>query len=113
VFRVEPGTTLWWATRPVWFLTLGMVTLALVALFARFEWRISDAPAPAAAWVVFGVLLVSGASAVTALVGIATPDGGLDWRRWTIPVAAVVGAALLGALPVFRKARPEAGPPTR
>jgi hypothetical protein len=105
-FRVEPGATLWWATRPVWFLALGLVTLALVAGFARFEWRISDAPPPASAWVVLaGVLLVVGVSASTALVGMASRDGRLDWWRAAIPVAAVAGAVLLGALPTRKKAK--------
>jgi peptidoglycan/LPS O-acetylase OafA/YrhL len=111
VFRVEPGTTLWWATRPLWFLTLGLLTLSLVAVFARFEWVVSNASPPAGLWVILvGVLLVVGSSAATALIGITTPEGRLDWRRWSIPVAAIVGAALLGALPARKKPRPESDP---
>ena len=106
VFRVEPGTTLWWATRPLWFLTLGLLTLALAAIFARFEWAVSEARPPASPWVVLvGLLLVVGASAATALVGITTPGGGLDWRRWGIPLAALAGAVLLRALPARRRPR--------
>ncbi len=106
VFRVEPGTWLWWATRPLWFLVLGLLTLALAAVFARFEWATSESRPPASLGVVLaGVLLVVGASAATALVGIASPDGALDWWRWVIPAGALAGAALLGAWPTRRRPR--------
>ena len=112
VFKVEPGTWWWWGSRLPWFLVLGLLTLALVAVFARFEWAISEARLSRPWWVVLpGVLLLVGASAATALVGIAAKDGGLDWWRWTIPAAAFAGAGLLGALPARRKARAAADPP--
>jgi peptidoglycan/LPS O-acetylase OafA/YrhL len=111
VFRVEPGAWQWWATRPLWFLALGLLTLALVAVFARFEWAISEAAPPGRLWaVIAGVLLLVGASAATALVGITTPDGALDWRRWGIPVAALAGAVLLRALPSRRRPRRRPAP---
>ena len=114
VFKVEPGTWWWWGSRLPWFLVLALLTAVLVALFARFEWAISRAKPPAAWGVALvGVLLLVGASAVTALVGIAAEDGGLDWWRWTIPAAAFAGAALLGAWPARQKSRPESGPPAR
>ena len=107
VFKVEPGTWWWWGSRLPWFLVLGLLTAALVAVFARFEWAISKAKPPAAWWMVLlGVLLLVGASAATALVGIAAKDGGLDWWRWGIPLAALVGAALLRAFPARRPPAP-------
>ncbi|MFH1329334.1 MAG: hypothetical protein ABIJ48_01550 [Actinomycetota bacterium] len=110
VFKVEPGTWWWWGSRLPWFLVLGLLTVALVAVFARFEWAISDAKLPTTWWVaLIGVVLLVGASAATALVGIASRDGGLDWPRWSIPAAALVGAALLRALPARR--RPRSDPP--
>lgn len=102
-FRIEPGTTVWWATRPVWVAILLMVTVLLVITFARFEWRISDAPMPRHRRVVIaGVLLAAGSAGAVALWGIASPNGAINW---SIPVSAVVGAALLGALPQRRKNR--------
>jgi len=96
-FRVEPGTTAWWLTRPLWLAVLLAVTLGLVAVFARFEWRISDAPAPRTRRVVtVGMLLVAGSAAAVAGIGITTPDAVV---HWIIPAAAIAGAAMLGALP--------------
>ena len=96
-FRIEPGTASWWFTRPLWIGTLLIVTALLVAMFARFEWRISAAPTPRRRRIVtIGVLLTSGSTAAVALWGIATPDAVINWG---IPVAAIVGAAMLGALP--------------
>jgi hypothetical protein len=110
VFKVEPGTWWWWGSRLPWFLVLGLLTLALVALFARFEWAINEARALRPWWVVApGVLLLVSASAATALIGIAAKDGGLDWWRWCIPAAAFAGAALIGAWPAFTRRRAAAG----
>ncbi len=104
LFRIEPGTTSWWLTRPVWLALLVMVTLALVAIFARFEWRISRRPAPERVRVVtMGVLLTAGSAAAVAGIGIATEDAVV---QWSIPAAAIAGAALLGALPQRRKPNP-------
>ncbi|MDJ0924150.1 MAG: acyltransferase [Acidimicrobiia bacterium] len=97
LFRIEPGTATWWLTRPLWLAMLLVVTLLLVAVFARFEWRISRRPAPARVPVVLvGVLLTAGSAAAVAAMGIATKDAVV---QWSIPVAAIAGAAMLGALP--------------
>ena len=99
VFRVEPGTTAWWLTRPLWLAVLLAMTLVLVAVFARFEWRISDAPTPRSRRaVIIGMLLIAGSAAAVASVGISTPDAVVNW---IIPAAAVAGAAMLGALPTW------------
>ena len=45
-FKIEPGTLAWFLTRPIWVAVLLAVTGVLVAIFARFEWRISDKPSP-------------------------------------------------------------------
>ena len=101
IFRIEPGTTAWWLTRPVWLVLLLAVAAVLVSIFARFEWRISDAPAPRRRRIVTaGVLLTTGSTAAVVLWGIVTPDAVINW---SIPAAAIVGAAMLGALPTRRK----------
>jgi len=101
LFAIEPGTTVWWVTRPLWLALLVTVALALVMVFARFEWRISDAPAPRSRRVVtVGILLIAGSAAAVAGVGITSPDAVVNW---SIPGAAIAGAAMLGALPARRK----------
>jgi fucose 4-O-acetylase-like acetyltransferase len=100
-FTIEPGTWAWWLTRPVWITVLSVVTLGLVAIFARFEWRISDKPAPEhRRWVTLGVLLTAGSAAAVSYFGLATEDAAINW---IIPAAAIGGAALIGALPRLGK----------
>lgn len=100
-FKIEPGTTVWWLTRPLWVAVLVAVTLALVAVFARFEWRVSKAPPPRRRRAVMaGVLLTAGSAGAVANFGITTPDAVINW---SIPIAAVLGAALLGALPPIKR----------
>jgi hypothetical protein len=100
-FRIEPGTSTWWATRPVWIAILLLVTALLVAVFAPFEWRISDAATPRKRRIVtIGVLLTAGSAAAVAVWGIATPDAVINWG---IPASAIAGAAMVGALPSLWK----------
>lgn len=101
LFSVEPGTGLWWATRPLWLAGLTVVTFGLVAAFSGFEWRISKAPFPRHVSVVTaGVLLLAGSAAAIAQIGIATPEAVI---RWIIPAAAIAGALLVGAVPPGRR----------
>jgi hypothetical protein len=96
-FQIEPGTTAWWLTRPVWVGVLATVTLILVAVFAPFEWNINPDPPPARRRVVAaGVLLTAGSAAAVAYFGLADQDAAINW---IIPAAAIAGAALMGAYP--------------
>lgn len=109
LFRIEPASPLWWMTRPVWVGLLSIVTVALTVVFARFEWRISRRPGPRSALTVAAGLLLAGiATAQVALNGVATREAAVEW---SIPILAVAGAALLGALP--RRAGNEATAPAR
>jgi fucose 4-O-acetylase-like acetyltransferase len=111
VFRIEPGTTAWWLSRPVWIMMLVLVTLALVAVFARFEWRVKTTPAPSnTRYVIAGVLLVAGASAAVAYFGLAAADATVNW---IIPIAAFAGAAIMGAYPSRRRDRSASKPDSR
>jgi len=102
-FRIEPGTTKWWLTRPIWILTLATVTTVLVAVFAPFEWRVRQTPPPAnVRYVAVGVLLVAGAAAAVSYFGLATADATVNW---IIPIAAFAGAAIMGAYPARRRRR--------
>jgi surface polysaccharide O-acyltransferase-like enzyme len=100
LFQVEPGTTLWWLTRPVWLAVLATVTMGLAVVFARFEWRISRKPAPRTVRAVtIGLLLMAGSTAAVALNGIATREATV---QWAIPLTALIGAITLGAVPSVR-----------
>lgn len=100
-FKIEPGTMWWWVTRPVWILILASATIGLLSIFARYEWRISRAPTPESRRVVaIGLLMIAGSAAAVATVGITTRDAVV---QWTVPAAAIAGAAMLGALPTRKK----------
>ncbi|MCP3997761.1 MAG: acyltransferase [bacterium] len=97
VFQVEPGSGLWWVTRPLWLAVLSAATLGLAFVFARFEWRISRSPAPRTVLVVIaGLMLTAGSATMVAVDGLTTADGRV---QWLIPATALLGAAALGALP--------------
>ncbi len=88
----------------MWVLVLLVALAPLVVLFARYEWRISDAPPPRRRrWVTVGVVLTAGSAGAVAGIGITSPDAVI---HWSIPIAAVVGAAILGALPRRRRKTP-------
>ena len=96
-FRIEPGTTAWWLTRPVWVGVLSAFTLVLVYVFAPFEWRINQKPAPEhVRWVVAGVLLTAGSAAAVSYYGLISADASINWM---IPAAAIGGAIMVGAIP--------------
>lgn len=102
-FKIEPGTTAWWLTRPIWLFALISVTLILVAIFAPFEWRVRQTPPPDhVRYVVVGVLLIAGAAAAVSYFGLATTDATVNW---IIPIAAVGGAVIMGAYPSRRRAK--------
>jgi len=107
-FELEPGTTAWWLTRPLWIAALLIVLAGLVAVFARFEWRVSDVPLPRTRrMVTAGVVLVAGSAGAVAMYGLTGTDGVI---HWIIPGAALLGAFILGALP-GRRRTPETPPP--
>ncbi len=102
-FTVEPLTALWWATRPLWFVVIGVVLLPLVAFFGRFEQRAQTgetAPRPVALAV--GIVASAGALAASAAFGTARVD---DFPlRWWVPLLLIVGTFLAGMF-TFRPER--------
>jgi hypothetical protein len=97
-FGIEPLSGLWWATRPVWFAVLAVVTAGLMAVFGRFE-RPTPDPRPAPPWwrPVIAVALVCAGLGFLAALGIADADG-LNGLIISLPVIGVVlgGVARLG-----------------
>ncbi len=89
-FGIEPLTGLWWATRPIWFAILALVTAGLMVVFARFERPVAD-PRPAPPWwrPVLAVALVCAGLGFLAAIGIADEDG-LNGLILSLPVIGVV-----------------------
>ncbi len=99
---VRPLSAAWWATRPVWWLVLGLVTLGLVALLGRFETpRPDDSPAPPAWLPVLVTVVACGGLGFMAAQGIVDAEG----VHWWWPLA-TVGAVALLRLPLAARRRP-------
>jgi hypothetical protein len=89
-FGIEPLAPVWWLSRPVWFAVVLMLTLALVAVFGRFERPVTDTrPAPPWWRPVLAVALVCAGLGLLAAIGIAD-EHGLNGIILTLPVAGVI-----------------------
>lgn len=94
--HLEPGSSAWWATRPVWMVLLALGLLPLIVAFGRFE-RPSpaDANASCAAWrLIAGAAMVCGGLALMALGGVA--GGGPLGLRWAVVLLPFAGALVAG-----------------
>jgi hypothetical protein len=88
-FGMEPLSASWWATRPIWFAVLAILTLALVAIFGRFERPLTDTrPAPPWWRPIVAVAMVCVGLGLLAAIGIADEDG-LNGIILTLPVVGV------------------------
>ena len=86
---IMPMTSTWWLTRPVWYLALGALTFALVALVGRFETPAVDTRSAPPWW--RPLLAVSGVCAglgSLAIAGIASVNG-LNWALLLVPIISV------------------------
>jgi len=105
-FSPEPGTTVWWLTRPIFYAVLAAATSLLVMVFGRFEHDIATDeqryPLPVVfAGMVAAIIVLS----ATAFVFIVDRDANI---KWWVPVLAIVAAAILHAYPAsWRAARKE------
>ena len=96
---VRPDTVVWWSSRPLWIALLGVILLAFIALFGRFE-QIARGGASAAlpGWrVLTGAIGVCAGLAILALNGIGSE--GLLGIRYEAVLLALVGAALVLGVP--------------
>lgn len=92
---LPPLTAAWWATRPVWWLVLLVVTYGLVLVFGRFESpRADDRPAPAAWRPIAAAVCVCGGLAVLASSGMVGANG----VNWLWPLLPVAGLTAFGVL---------------
>lgn len=100
--RIEPLTGTWWLVRPIWFAVLGLMTVALIAIFGRFETPIEDRrPAPASWRPILAVVGICAGLGLLAAIGIADEDG-LNGLVLTLPIAGVIlgGVSRLPRRPV-------------
>ena len=99
---LEPGSAVWWATRPVWIAVLYAALLPVTLLFSPFERRArgADAAAPTAVRLVGGAALLCLGVALLARFGFGNaPLPLLDIAAFLM---VVTGAAISGLLPRFK-----------
>jgi hypothetical protein len=88
-FGIEPLGGSWWASRPLWFAILMVPTLALVAIFGRYERPERDArPAPQWWRPVLAVLMICAGLGFLAAIGIADEQG-LNGLVLALPIVGV------------------------
>ena len=89
-FGLEPLTAGWWASRPIWFAVLIVLTLGLVYVFGRFERPSRDErPAPPAWQPILAVTFICAGLGLLAAIGIADADG-LNGVILSLPVIGVI-----------------------
>ena len=102
---IEPGSSDWWLTRPVWIAVLYAFLLPVTLIFSPLERRAlpADAPVPGAATLIAGSLLICLGLALLALFGIGSPPvPGLDVGAFAM---VAVGSGICGLLPVPSRRR--------
>ncbi len=110
---MEPLSSAWWLTRPIWFRVVAVPTLALMAIFGRYERPERDErPAPQAWQPVLAVVLVCAGLGFLAAIGIAD-EHGLNGLVLSLPVIGVVVGGV-ARLPWRRtEVSPPSAPPPR
>jgi len=99
---LEPGTTEWWLSRPIWIAILYAVLLPVTFLLAPLERRAraANAPVPSAPRQVGGAILICLGVALLALFGFGNaPLPGLDIAAFA---AVILGCGISGLLRGFR-----------
>jgi fucose 4-O-acetylase-like acetyltransferase len=106
--HVEPLTAAWWWTRPLWWLGLGAVVAAFIAVFGRFEDPVRDPrPAPPSWRPVLATVAMCGGLGVMAKFGIVSRES----LNWWWPLVPVLGLVLTGTVPRRGGRRASSSPP--
>jgi hypothetical protein len=97
-FHLEPGTTAWWWSRPLWILVLTVLLVPLALVLSPLERRgmPKDASAPAAWRQIAGAMLLCLGVALLAMYGFG--GGPVPWLDKAAFAAVIVGALLTGVL---------------
>lgn len=104
---MEPLSSVWWLTRPVWFVVVAVPTLVLMAIFGRYERPDRDERQAPPAWQpVLAVVLVCAGLGLLAAIGIADEQG-LNGLVLSLPVIGVV----VGGVSRLPWSRAEVSPP--
>ncbi len=92
-----PNTGTWWATRPLYFAALAVLTAVAVAVVGRFETPSRDPrPAPHAIRPVLAMVVTCAAVGALADLGIATGEGADGTVLWWLALAPVVASFVFG-----------------
>jgi fucose 4-O-acetylase-like acetyltransferase len=99
--NVDPGSSVWWLARPIWFALYIAALLPLIVLFGRYEQKGRKADGEAVPhWrLVLGLLFICTGLAATAAISIASPEGVTGVRLWVVALP-FIGAALVGFGPL-------------
>lgn len=95
-FSIEPLTTGWWLTRPIWIAVLTTALVGVLAIFGRYETRVRTTPAPPMPVLLFGVVATTVAISAGVVLGFVPEEGLLQW--WVAMLFAA-GVIALGAYP--------------
>ncbi len=97
-FHIEPGTTEWWLTRPLWIGVLLILLLPVALLLSPLErrGRPADAPVPAAARQVAGAIMTGLGIALLAMWGFG--GGPMPWLDVAALLLVVLGAGASGLI---------------
>jgi len=97
-FGLEPGTSEWWMTRPIWFCVLMVFLLPVALLLSPLERRSgpADAKVPAAASQIGGAVMICLGISMLAMWGFG--GGPRSWLDVAAFVLVVVGAGISGVL---------------
>ena len=99
---IEPATTEWWLSRPLWIGVLFILLLPVALLMSPLERRArsADSPIPSAARQIVGAVMLCFGITMLVMIGYdGTPTTRLDLGAISL---VVVGAGISGLLPRFR-----------
>jgi len=100
---IEPGTSEWWWSRPVWIAVLFVLLLPVALLLSPLErrGRPADAPIPAPVRQIAGAMMICLGVALLAMYGFG--GGPNEWLDLVSFALVIVGSGISGLLPRLRK----------